>query len=255
MSIKTEINRIKNAVTAIVNAITAKGVTVPSGTKIDGLASLISSIPTSSGLSLNTYQVNIKSSVGNATAYYTAGDGKQYTKTITSTAQNIYVAAGTTLRVEGASGTICELSGATVGTQTNEDNVACLYLPTANLRPAQTITLVAGTVSGATLNTCTITFDCSSLTAHGSTGKDTYISYTSTDGTTINTVCLTHPDYVTIDDILCGSPITIMPVISTTYELLEYNCEVILENGYQCYVFQAPLTAGASDTIILYADD
>lgn len=50
MSVLTEINRIKNAVTAIVNAIKGKGVTVPSGTKIDGLASLVSSIPTSSDL-------------------------------------------------------------------------------------------------------------------------------------------------------------------------------------------------------------
>lgn len=45
MSVLTEINRIKNAVTAIVNALKGKGVTVPSGTKIDGLASLVSSIP------------------------------------------------------------------------------------------------------------------------------------------------------------------------------------------------------------------
>lgn len=45
MSVRSEINRIKDAVTAIVEAIEGKGVTVPNGTKIDGLASLISSIP------------------------------------------------------------------------------------------------------------------------------------------------------------------------------------------------------------------
>ena len=44
MSTQSEINRIKNAKTAIASAITAKGVSVPSGTKIDGMPSLIASI-------------------------------------------------------------------------------------------------------------------------------------------------------------------------------------------------------------------
>ena len=46
MSVKTEVDRIKTAKTNIATAIGGKGVTVPSGTKIDGLASLVSSIPT-----------------------------------------------------------------------------------------------------------------------------------------------------------------------------------------------------------------
>ncbi len=46
MSILTEINRIKDAVTAIVNAIKGKGVTVPTTAKVDDLASLVSAIPT-----------------------------------------------------------------------------------------------------------------------------------------------------------------------------------------------------------------
>lgn len=46
MSINTEISRISNAKTAIASAITAKGVSVPSTTKLDGMAALIANIPT-----------------------------------------------------------------------------------------------------------------------------------------------------------------------------------------------------------------
>ena len=44
MSIRTQINRIINAKTAIASAISAKGVTVPSGTTLDEMAPLISQI-------------------------------------------------------------------------------------------------------------------------------------------------------------------------------------------------------------------
>ena len=46
MSINSEITRISNAKTAIAESIANKGVTVPSGTKIDGMAALIDSIQT-----------------------------------------------------------------------------------------------------------------------------------------------------------------------------------------------------------------
>ena len=49
MSISSEITRISNAKTAIAQSITNKGVTVPSGTKIDGIAALIDSIQTGGG--------------------------------------------------------------------------------------------------------------------------------------------------------------------------------------------------------------
>ena len=45
MSIKNEIDRIKSAKTAISEKIAAKGVTVPSGVKIDDLPALVESIP------------------------------------------------------------------------------------------------------------------------------------------------------------------------------------------------------------------
>lgn len=49
MSVQTEINRIESAKTAIATAIAGKGVTVPSGTKLDGMAALIRSIVASGG--------------------------------------------------------------------------------------------------------------------------------------------------------------------------------------------------------------
>lgn len=49
MSISSEITRISNAKTAIAESIANKGVTVPDGTKIDGMATLIDSIPTGGG--------------------------------------------------------------------------------------------------------------------------------------------------------------------------------------------------------------
>ena len=45
MSIATEITRLQNAKSALKSAIESKGVTVPSSTKLDGYASLVSSIP------------------------------------------------------------------------------------------------------------------------------------------------------------------------------------------------------------------
>ena len=49
MSIQTELTRIKNAKAAIKAAIEGKGVTVPAGTKLDGMAALIESIQAGGG--------------------------------------------------------------------------------------------------------------------------------------------------------------------------------------------------------------
>ena len=49
MSVQTEIDRIKNAKTAISTAIASKGVNGPDGTKLDGMAPLINSIETGGG--------------------------------------------------------------------------------------------------------------------------------------------------------------------------------------------------------------
>ena len=52
MSIASDKTRIENAVKSIKSAISAKGTTVPAGTKIDGLAALISAIPSGGEVSI-----------------------------------------------------------------------------------------------------------------------------------------------------------------------------------------------------------
>lgn len=49
MSVQTEIDRIKNAKTAISTAIASKGVTVPNATLLDGMAALIDGIESGGG--------------------------------------------------------------------------------------------------------------------------------------------------------------------------------------------------------------
>ena len=49
MSVQSEITRIESAKTAIASAIEGKGVTVPEGTKLDGMAALVESIEAGGG--------------------------------------------------------------------------------------------------------------------------------------------------------------------------------------------------------------
>ena len=49
MSIQTQIDRISESVSAALTALTEKGVTVPDGTKVDGLAALIAAIESGGG--------------------------------------------------------------------------------------------------------------------------------------------------------------------------------------------------------------
>ena len=71
MSVQSEIIRLENAKNSISTAITNKGVTVPSGTKLDGMAALIGSIE-SSGSNLQTKSVTYTE---NGTNTITPDDG------------------------------------------------------------------------------------------------------------------------------------------------------------------------------------
>ena len=54
MSVQTEITRIESAKTAIATAIEGKGVTVPEGTKLDGMAALVEAISAGGGMNFVT---------------------------------------------------------------------------------------------------------------------------------------------------------------------------------------------------------
>ena len=71
MSVQSEITRLENAKNSISTAITNKGVTVPSGTKLDGMAVLIGSIE-SGGANLQTKSVTY---TANGTATITPDAG------------------------------------------------------------------------------------------------------------------------------------------------------------------------------------
>ena len=64
MSIQTEITRLEAAKAAIKTAIEGKGVTVPDGTLLDGMAALIESIEAGGGVSGITYGIYIPSVTG-----------------------------------------------------------------------------------------------------------------------------------------------------------------------------------------------
>ena len=67
MSVQTELTRITNAKAAIKTAIEGKGVTVPDGTLLDGMASLIESIESGGGeVSGITYGIYIPSVTGSS---------------------------------------------------------------------------------------------------------------------------------------------------------------------------------------------
>ena len=71
MSVQSEITRLENAKNSISTAITNKGVTVPSGTKLDGMAALIGNIE-SGGANLQTKSVTY---TANGTDTITPDDG------------------------------------------------------------------------------------------------------------------------------------------------------------------------------------
>ena len=72
MSIQTELTRLTNAKAAIKTAIEGKGVTVPSDTLLDGMASLIESIEAGGAPSLQSKSVTYTSN-GTATITPDAG--------------------------------------------------------------------------------------------------------------------------------------------------------------------------------------
>ena len=71
MSIQSEITRLETAKSDIATAITNKGVTVPSGTKLDGMAALIGSIESGRA----NFQTKSVTYTSNGTATITPDEG------------------------------------------------------------------------------------------------------------------------------------------------------------------------------------
>ena len=76
MSIASELTRLQNAKNAITSAITEKGVTVPTGTKLDGMAALIGQIEQGGGeVKLETWNGRVMSANTMPEVYYTDENG------------------------------------------------------------------------------------------------------------------------------------------------------------------------------------
>ena len=75
MSIVSEVNRLKDAKTAIKTAIEGKGVTVPDATMLEGMAALIESIQAGSGGNLVTGEVTFESDLNLYTQALTLDTG------------------------------------------------------------------------------------------------------------------------------------------------------------------------------------
>ena len=76
MSIQTELTRITNAKAAIKTAVEGKGVTVPDGTLLDGMAALIESIETGGGAKISTGEFyNTDTTISSDTFQYSIEHG------------------------------------------------------------------------------------------------------------------------------------------------------------------------------------
>lgn len=192
MSISSEITRISNAKTAIAESIANKGVTVPSGTKIDGMATLIDNIQTG-GAAVQPSKALTVTSNGTTTitpdAPYDAikqvdltvnvasggGGGAGFSVTFPATATNwgwvdpreanIFLADGTLKSVEDYS---------TIGGKTIE-NVAGILIKGYSTTYVLRMTLSEGRIAqtDAALNSIYVTTAPNTTSTHFNAGRDT----------------------------------------------------------------------------------
>ena len=93
MSIQTELTRLTNAKAAIQTAIEGKGVTVPSGTLLDGMAALIESIEAGGGGNASVFGSITPASNGPITITHNFGDGYNTDKKVKGKTTILIVAA------------------------------------------------------------------------------------------------------------------------------------------------------------------
>ena len=163
MSVQSEITRLENAKNSISTAITNKGVTVPSGTKLDGMAALIGNIE-SGGANLQTKSVTY---TANGTATITpdagydglssvdvtvnvasgGGGGAGFKVTFPATAKNWNYVDTSAARILLADGTVKSvINYSTIGGKTIE-NVAGIAIKSISPMYVLRMTLSAGGIA------------------------------------------------------------------------------------------------------------
>lgn len=139
MSVQTQIDRISGAVSAALTALSEKGVTVPAGTKVDGLADLIAAIEAGGGGSGSDTPTNVtlNFSWNAANSNYAPEVFYSYVNGNGSYAGGVYVApyatSGSTTLTVAKKSTICIVCGRTsaslagVGSCSTSDEIVGLY--------------------------------------------------------------------------------------------------------------------------------
>ena len=108
MSTANEITRLGNAKAAIAAAIKEKGVTVPVGTKLDGMAALIGQIDAGGGeVQLETWHGTLQANT-DSSVYYTDGNGEGIYKSFYDFATG---EGGSTTEIDAAANTYIVMEG------------------------------------------------------------------------------------------------------------------------------------------------
>ncbi len=223
MSVSTEINRIKAAVTAIVNAIKNKGVTVPTTAKVSDLATYVSSIPT--GTDTSDATATAANILSGKTAYVkgskitgTMKNNSTVEKTLGILGDGSWVKSYTIPAGyhDGTSNVVINTQSVTVTPRKNPQSITPVNgnvisdvqvygdanLIASNIKKGVTIFGVVGTYEGEKeeMKTCTLSFN--TYYAYGSVTV-TYIK----NGTSTTTVI---PEYSDVSiEVDCNTSITI----------------------------------------------
>lgn len=196
MSIQSEITRLTNATVDIKAAITEKGVTVPSGTKLDGLAVLIGNISSGTDTSDATMTSGGQMLSG-VTAYskdtkYTGTIPTKSSSDVTASGANVTVPAGyyaSQVQKSVASGT----AGTPTATKGTVSNHAIAVTPS--------VTNTTGYITGGTKNGTAVTVSASELVSgtKSITENGTGIDVTNYASVDVNVEGGGENDYVTFE--------------------------------------------------------
>ncbi len=246
MSIKTEIDRIKQSKADIISALTTKGVTVPSDASIDDLSALVEAIEVASDPVLQTKSATPKTSsqtISPDSGY--DGLSKVTISAVTSSIDSDIKASNIKkgVNILGVTGTL--ESGITpTGTMSITSNGT---YDVTNYASASVNVSGGGGSGGTTLETCDVTINANYY--NGVLG----IGYTTVENGVVSTSYSGQmtSSSTTISNVLRGSAISILYSVQYSYDISTENATYITELGTEMFMytltsvhlFKAPTTS------------